>query len=80
MVTVRAAMAWAALEDRGEVDPEALKTVAPLCVGHRTRGGGLEQPPTEEQLEEVISGAATRAWKAHSSTYFNPEETPKELQ
>jgi len=80
LATVRAAMAWAALEKRDEVDREALETVAQICVGHRTRGGGLEQPPTGEELSEALSSAFSRAWKGGSRTYFNPEETLKELQ
>lgn len=72
LVTVRAALAWAALEDRSEVDLKALLAVAPLCVCHRTRSGGMDQPPSGEDLIEALKANASKV-KSGRSKYFDPE-------
>lgn len=71
LVTVRAARAWAALEDSKEVDMEALKAVAPLCVCHRTRSGGMNQPPGREELLESLEKNAPSG-KNRDTGYFDP--------
>ncbi|MBN2608418.1 MAG: ATP-binding protein [Candidatus Fermentibacteraceae bacterium] len=73
LVTIRAARAWAALEDRGEVNIEALKSVAPLCVCHRTRSGGMNQPPEPDELMEVLEKNSS-ASKSAGQRYFDPEK------
>lgn len=72
LVTIRAARAWAALENRREVDLEALVAVAPLCACHRTRSGGMNQPPEREDLISTLKDEAS-ATKTRKDQYFNPE-------
>ena len=73
LVMIRAAIAWTALEDKPEVNSEALLKVAPLCVCHRTRSGGMNQPPSREELIEQVKTQATRIWKSNSGSYYDPE-------
>ena len=70
LVTIRAAAAWSALEDREEVEAEALEAVAPLCVCHRTRSGGMNQPPERKELLEVLQKYRK---KKGSGEYFDTE-------
>jgi Mg-chelatase subunit ChlI len=71
LVTIRAARAWAALEDRGIVDLEALKAVAPLCVCHRTRSGGMNQPPAPGELMKAMEKSAS-ASRSSENVFFDP--------
>ena len=72
LVTIRAARAWAALENHGEVDLEAIIAVAHLCSCHRTRSGGMNQPPEKEELISVLKEEG-KAAKSQKGKYFNPE-------
>ncbi len=57
IVTVRAAAANAALRGAREVGDQDLRTVAPLAVCHRTRGGGFESPPDAKTLAAALEEA-----------------------
>jgi Mg-chelatase subunit ChlI len=73
LVTIRAARAWTALEDIEEVSLEALRSVAPLCVCHRTRSGGMNQPPEKDELIEALEKSASSS-KSHGKDLFDPEK------
>jgi len=76
LATIRAARAWTALEDRGAVDLDALMAVAPLCVCHRTRSGGLEQPPDPDELLEVLRESYSS--RLENSRIFDPAQVLEE--
>ena len=71
LVTIRAARAWAALEKKKEITLEALLSVAPFSACHRTRSGGMNQPPEREELLSVLKDKFARA-KSKGSDYFDP--------
>ena len=73
LVMIRAAIAWSALEGKAEVKSEALLKVAPLCVCHRTRAGGMNQPPGRDELIEQVKTQASRIWKSKRGKYYDPE-------
>ena len=73
IVMIRAAIAWSALEGKHEVNSEALLKVAPLCVCHRTRSGGMDQPPTRDELMEQVKTHSSKAWKSGNGIYYDPE-------
>ncbi len=73
IVMIRSAVAWSALEGKTEVTPDALLKVAPLCVCHRTRSGGMEQPPSSDELLEQVKKHSSAAWKQEKNRYYNPE-------
>ncbi len=72
LVMIRAALAWSALENHKEVDLQALLAVAHLCVCHRTRSGGMDQPPGREELISVLENRALKT-ESGKGEYFNPE-------
>ena len=73
LVMIRAAIAWTALEGKPEVVSDALLKVAPLCVCHRTRSGGMNQPPSRDELLEQVKSQADRIWKSNRGSYYDPE-------
>lgn len=73
LVMIRAAIAWSALEAKPEVNSEALLKVAPLCVCHRTRSGGMNQPPSRDEIIEQVKTRASRIWKSKKGKYYDPE-------
>jgi Mg-chelatase subunit ChlI len=54
IVTARTAKALAAFNDRTEVLPEDVLTVADMAQGHRTRRGGAEEPATSEEIKAAF--------------------------
>jgi magnesium chelatase subunit D len=74
LVTIRTALAGAALRGAGEVEIADLQAAAPLAVCHRTRGGGFEQPPDRKAALEALTEAAGAARQARQGNqYFDPE-------
>jgi len=71
LVTIRAARAWASLENEKEVTQDALMAVAPICACHRTRSGGMNQPPERDELLTVLKTEASKA-KSTKDQYFDP--------
>jgi Mg-chelatase subunit ChlI len=57
IVTLRAAIAVAALDGRSSVDRETLLRAAPLAVCHRTRSGGFSQPPSPDEVRTALTEA-----------------------
>ncbi len=55
IVILRAGIALCALEGDKVLTKEHIQRVAPLAVCHRTRKGGMEDPPTKEELESALS-------------------------
>jgi Mg-chelatase subunit ChlI len=72
LVTIRAAMANAALRGGSEVEAADIEACAPLAVCHRTRGGGFDQPPDRKAVLGALSEASRNGQQA-SKDYFDPE-------
>ncbi len=54
IVTLRAARALAAFDNKSSVTFECLKKVAPMCVSHRTREGGLKSAPDKNEILKAL--------------------------
>jgi len=73
LVTIRTAMAHAALRGAVEVELRDLEVVSPLAVCHRTRGGGFEQAPDRRSVLSAISEAVEKSVRAAApGVYFDP--------
>ncbi|MCK5117532.1 MAG: ATP-binding protein [Candidatus Aegiribacteria sp.] len=72
LVTIKAARAWAALEKHKEITQDALMAVAPICACHRTRSGGMNQPPEREELLSVLKNEASKA-SSKPDQYFDAD-------
>ncbi len=57
IVTAASAKALAAFEERTEVLPQDILTVAEMAQGHRTRRGGTEEPATPEEIKSAFTKA-----------------------
>ena len=57
IVTLKAARALAAFENRKSVSYGYLKKVAPMCVSHRTREGGLKSAPDKNEILKALQNA-----------------------
>jgi Mg-chelatase subunit ChlI len=60
IATIRAARTLTALEGRKTVTSEEILKVANMAVGFRTRGGGFEEPATEEEIREIFTDSLKR--------------------
>jgi len=54
IVIVKSAIACAALDNDKKVAEAHIEKVAPLAVCHRTRNGGMEQPPEQDKVKEAL--------------------------
>jgi len=54
IIMLKASKTLAALEGRTEVKPEDILSCAYLTLSHRTRRGGLEEPATPKQIQEIF--------------------------
>ncbi len=61
IVIAQTAKALAALEGRREVRPADIRIAAYMALVHRTRKGGLLEPPTLEEIEEAFRKALKEA-------------------
>ncbi|UCE09181.1 MAG: AAA family ATPase [Candidatus Thorarchaeota archaeon] len=59
IIISKTAITNAALEGRTEVNLEDLKIASQLALSHRTRRGGLLEPPSSEDIEAAITKAET---------------------
>ena len=57
IVTIRSAIAYAALEGDKKVERKHIDAVVPLSVCHRTRNGGYDPPPDAEQVKKAVDDA-----------------------
>lgn len=67
IVTLRAARAFAAFKGKGSVTFDCLKKVAPICVSHRTREGGLKSAPDREEILKVLANGYSAYGKSKSA-------------
>ena len=74
IIISKAAITNAALEGRTEVTLEDLKMASQLALSHRTRRGGLLEPPAPEEVDQAITKAAEIAKK--SGAKKSPTEVP----
>ena len=63
IVISKAAITHAAFEGRTEVSLEDMKLAAQLALSHRTRRGGLLEPPSSSEIDDAIVKALTVAQK-----------------
>jgi Mg-chelatase subunit ChlI len=63
IVISKAAITHAAFEGRTEVSLEDMKLAAQLALSHRTRRGGLLEPPSTSEIDDAIVKALTVAQK-----------------
>jgi Mg-chelatase subunit ChlI len=61
IVITKTACAAAALDGRATVEEEDLLKSSHLALSHRTREGGLEPPPTQEEIENAFE-ESSRKW------------------
>lgn len=54
IVIVKTALSLAALDERTVIGPEDIRFSAELALIHRTRDGGLMEPPTSEEIDKVF--------------------------
>ena len=77
IVISKTAITHAALEGRKEVDLEDMKLASQLTLSHRTRRGGLLEPPSSDDIDRAITRAAEvtkKKDKRKSPTEVPPEE------
>lgn len=73
IVIAQTAKALAALEGRNHVEPSDVHIAAQLALIHRTRKGGLLEPPTLEEIEESFKEALKEIkskFKIKSETHY----------
>jgi magnesium chelatase subunit D len=63
IVISKAAITHAAFEGRTEVSLEDMKLAAQLALSHRTRRGGLLEPPSANEIDDAIVKALAVAQK-----------------
>ena len=68
IVTIKSAIAYAALEGDDRVEKRHIEKVAPLAVCHRTRNGGFDPPPTKDEVLKTLSNAIDKAKKEGTAT------------
>ncbi|MFW9982543.1 MAG: ATP-binding protein [Candidatus Thorarchaeota archaeon] len=76
IIISKAAITNAALEGRTEVTLDDMKMASQLALSHRTRRGGLLEPPAPEDVDQAITKAAEVAKK--SGAKKSPTEVPPE--
>ncbi|MFX1481725.1 MAG: ATP-binding protein [Promethearchaeota archaeon] len=76
IIISKAAITHAALEGRTEVTLEDMKLASQLALSHRTRRGGLLEPPSPADVDQAITKAAEVAKK--SGQRRSPTEVPPE--
>lgn len=67
IVTLRAARALAAFNRENTVTFNCLKKVAPLCVSHRTREGGLKSAPDKDEILKALDGGYSTYGRSRSA-------------
>ncbi|MFW9982826.1 MAG: ATP-binding protein [Candidatus Thorarchaeota archaeon] len=76
IIISKAAITNAALEGRTEVTLDDMKMASQLALSHRTRRGGLLEPPAPEDVDQAITKASEVAKK--SGAKKSPTEVPPE--
>ena len=76
IIISKAAITNAALEGRREVSLNDMKLASQLVLSHRTRRGGLLEPPAPDDVDRAITKAAEVAQKTERRK--SPTEVPKE--
>jgi len=76
IVISKTAITNAALEGRKEVNLEDMKLASQLTLSHRTRRGGLLEPPASDDIDRAITRAVEVTRK--KSRRKSPTEVPKE--
>jgi len=76
IVISKTAITHAALENRTEVSIEDMKLASQLTLSHRTRRGGLLEPPSSDDIDRAI----TRAFEVtkKKDRRKSPTEVPAE--
>lgn len=67
IVTIRAARAYAALTGEKSVTIDSIRKVAPICVSHRTREGGLKSAPDNEEILKALANGYSTYGKSKSA-------------
>jgi Mg-chelatase subunit ChlI len=81
IVISKTAITHAALEGRREVGLEDMKLASQLTLSHRTRRGGLLEPPSSDDIDRAITRAVEvtkKKDKRKSPTEVPPEESDDE--
>ncbi len=76
IIISKAAITNAALDGRKEVNLDDMKLASQLVLSHRTRRGGLLEPPTPDDVDKAITKAAEVAQKKERRK--SPTEVPEE--
>ncbi len=61
IVIAKTAMAFTAFDGRTSVTTEDVEIVAPLALSHRTRQRGILEPPTGDEIQNVMKEARKKA-------------------
>ncbi len=76
IIISKAAITNAALEGRKQVTLDDMKLASQLVLSHRTRRGGLLEPPSPEDVDQAITKAVDVAQKTERRK--SPTEVPEE--
>jgi magnesium chelatase subunit D len=76
IIISKAAITNAALEGRREVTLEDMKLASQLVLSHRTRRGGLLEPPAPDDVDQAITKAAEVAKRTERRK--SPTEVPED--
>ena len=76
IIISKAAITNAALDGRTEVNLDDMKLASQLVLSHRTRRGGLLEPPSPDDVDNAITKAAEVAQKTERRK--SPTEVPEE--
>ncbi|MFW9805860.1 MAG: ATP-binding protein [Candidatus Thorarchaeota archaeon] len=76
IIISKAAITNASLEGRTEVTLDDMKLASQLVLSHRTRRGGLLEPPSSDDIDQAISRAAEVAQRTERRK--SPTEVPED--
>jgi Mg-chelatase subunit ChlI len=80
IVIVKTAITLAALAGRAEVNAQDIRLASELSLIHRTRDGGLLEPPTAEEIQETLNRQIGRMAQKPTGSDLTVKKTQVEFE